>query len=117
MWMMLLLVLVQTLFLAGGQVLLKLAMVKMPPFAFTAEYFKCLFTNWWLLACGISFGVATVLWLYILKHYPFNQVYPLTAMGYVFGMVAAIVVFGEQIPIVRWLGVVLIVLGCVLIMR
>lgn len=117
MWIMLLLVLLQTLFLAGGQVFLKLAMVKMPSFSFTAEYFKILLTNWWFLACGISFGVATVLWLYILKHYPFSQAYPLTAIGYIFGMVAALLVFGEQIPVARWIGVVLIVLGCALIMR
>lgn len=117
MWIMFFLVFLQTIFLAGGQVLLKLAMVKMPSFSFTLDYFKCLFTNWWFLACGISFGVATVLWLYILKHYPFSQAYPLTAMGYIFGMVAALIVFGEQIPVARWIGVVLIVLGCALIMR
>ena len=117
MWIMLFLVFLQTIFLAGAQVFLKLAMVKMPPFAFTFEYFKCMFTNWWFFACGLSFGTATVLWLYILKHYPFSQVYPLTAMGYVLGMIAAIFVFGEHIPIARWIGVVLIVLGCVLMTR
>ncbi len=117
MWIMFLLVLLQTVFLSGGQVLLKLAMVKLPPFAFTTEYFKILFTNWWFLACGISFVVATVLWLYILKHYPFHQVYPMTAIAYVFGMIASILVFGEQIPMIRWVGVFLILLGCVLIMK
>ena len=97
--------------------LLKLAMAQLPKFSWTWGFFRALLTDWWLLACGAAFGVATVLWLYILKHFPFSQAYPLTALGYVFGMVAAILVFGEQVPFIRWIGVVLIVAGCFFIMR
>lgn len=114
---MFLLVCVQTIFLAGGQVLLKLGLKRLPAFSWTWDYFKTLMADWWLLLCGISFGVATVLWLYILKHYPFHQAYPLTAMGYVFGMFAALLVFGESIPVTRWVGVLLIVGGCFLVMK
>ena len=114
---MLILVCVQTIFLSGGQVLLKKAMVQLPAFSWSWCYFRAVLTDWWLLACGLSFGVAMVLWLYILKHFPFSQAYPLTALGYVFGMVAALAVFGEQIPPLRWLGVALIVLGCMFVMR
>ena len=32
-------------------------------------------------------------------------------------MVAAIIVFGESVPLTRWIGVVLIVAGCMFIMR
>ena len=110
-------VLIQTIFLSGGQVLLKLAMDKMPSFSWTWSYFKVLLTNWWLLACGVSFGSATVLWRDILKHFQFNQAYPLTALGYVFGMIAAILIFGEHVPVYRWIGVVLVLGGCMLIMK
>lgn len=113
----LILVAVQTLFLSGGQVLLKLAMAQLPSFSWTWSYFRQALTDWWLLACGVSFGVATVLWLYILRHFPFSQAYPLTALAYLFGMVAAIVVFGEQVPLVRWIGALLIVGGCMLVMK
>ncbi|MBQ4377017.1 MAG: EamA family transporter [Bacteroidales bacterium] len=113
----LLLVAIQALFLAGGQVLLKKAMVLLPAFSWSWTYFKAVAQNWWFALCGVSFGVATVLWLYILKHFPFSQAYPLTALGYVFGMVAALLVFGEQIPMARWIGVVLIVAGCFFIMK
>lgn len=97
--------------------LLKLGMAKLPEFSWTWDYFKALATDFWLAGCGASFGVATIMWLYILRHFPFSQAYPLTAMGYVFGMIAAILVFGEQIPLVRWIGVALVIGGCVLIMR
>ena len=117
MWRLLILVCIQTAFLSGGQVLLKLAMVQLPKFSWSWSYFKAVATDWWLLACGVSFGAATGLWLYILKHFPFSQAYPLTALGYIFGMVAAIIVFGESVPLTRWIGVVLIVAGCMFIMR
>ena len=84
MWKVLGLVSLQTIFLSGGQVLLKLAMEKMTKFEWTWAYFKSVLTNWWFLACGISFGVATVLWLYILKKFPFSQAYPLTSLSFVF---------------------------------
>ena len=117
MFRLLTLVAIQTIFLSGGQVLLKLAMARLPKFSWTWSYFKAVTTDWWFAACGLSFGIATVLWLYILKHFPFHQAYPLTAMGYIFGMLAAIVVFGESVPLARWIGVALIVLGCMFIMR
>ncbi|MBR6066910.1 MAG: EamA family transporter [Bacteroidales bacterium] len=113
----LILVLIQTIFLSGGQVFLKLAMEKLPKFSWTWSYFKAVLTDWWLLACGVSFGIATVLWLYILKHFQFSQAYPLTALGYIFGMIAAILVFGEHVNVYRWIGVILVVGGCMLIMK
>lgn len=117
MWRLLILVCIQTAFLSGGQVLLKLAMAQLPKFSWSWLYFKAVLTDWWLAACGLAFGAATVLWLYILKHFPFSQAYPLTALGYIFGMIAAILVFGESVPLSRWVGVVLIVVGCFFIMR
>lgn len=112
-----LLVCLQTVFLAGGQVLLKLALRPLPKFSWSWAFFKCALTDWWFAAMGLCFGVAGLLWVYILRHYPLSQAYPLTALGYVFGMIAAIVVFGEQVTALRWLGVALIVAGCFFILK
>ena len=117
MWKLMGLVALQTLFLSGGQVFLKLAMEKLGKFEWTWAYFKTVLVDWWLMACGISFAVATVLWLYILKKFPFSQAYPLTSLSCVFGMIAAWLVFGESIPFSRWIGLILVVLGCFLIMK
>ena len=43
--------------------------------------------------------------------------YPMVSLSYVFGMFAAMLVFHEQVPTVRWLGVLLIMAGCVLIAK
>ena len=115
MWKLVGLVSLQTIFLSGGQVMLKLALNQLGTFEWSWNYFKSVLCDFWLLACGISFGAATILWLYILKEFEFSQAYPLTSLGFVFGMIAAWLVFGESIPFSRWIGLILVVIGCFLI--
>ncbi len=107
--------LVQCLLLAGGQVLLKIALNAMGSFSWSWRFFLSQLTNWWWLACGLCFVGATVLWMYIIKNFPLSQAYPMISMSYVFGMLAAMLFFHEQIPLSHWLGVGLIMGGCVLI--
>ena len=107
----------QAVFLSGGQVLLKLALAAAGPFSNTWAFYRKQLTNWWFLGCGISFGIATVLWLYILKNYPFSIAYPLSCLSYLFGMFAALLIFHENIIWSQWLGVVLIMAGCALLVR
>jgi undecaprenyl phosphate-alpha-L-ara4N flippase subunit ArnE len=121
MWKILSWVSVQTLFLSGGQVFLKLVMKKVGKFEWSWAYLKSLWSDWsfllLFLACGICFGVAAVLWLWILKKFPFNQAYPLTSLSFIFGMLAAWLVIGESIPYWRWIGLILVVFGCFLIAK
>ncbi|MBQ9892054.1 MAG: EamA family transporter [Bacteroidales bacterium] len=117
MWKLVPLAIIQSLFLCGGQVFLKLAMLASGPFSWTWKFFGRQLTNWWFLGCGVSFGVATVLWMYILKHYPFGIAYPLSCMSYAFGMIAAILIFKEQVVWTQWLGVFLVMSGCILIAK
>jgi len=108
---------VQSLLLCSGQVLLKLALQRMGAFSWTLNFFVRNLDNWWLLACGICYALSTCLWFYILRHFPFSMAYPMISLSYVFGMFAAILFFHEQVPLVRWAGVALIMLGCVLIAK
>lgn len=113
----LLISIVQSILLCSGQVLLKLALQRMGPFSWTLDFFSRNLTNWSFLACGICYGCATALWLYIIKNFPFSMAYPMVSLSYVFGMFAAMLVFHEQVPLIRWAGVLLIMAGCVLIAK
>jgi undecaprenyl phosphate-alpha-L-ara4N flippase subunit ArnE len=73
--------------------------------------------NWQFAACGLFFGLASVLWMYIVKVFPFSSAYPMVSLSYVFGILAAILFFHEEVSIAKWLGVLLIVLGCMLIAK
>ena len=105
----------QCLLLASGQVCFKLAVDKINKFEWTSIFFLKLLTNWWLLVSGIFLILASILWGYIIKHFDFSIVYPITAITYIFGMLAAVFIFQEAVPLIRWVGVGVIIAGVILI--
>ena len=104
-------------FLASAQILLKLALLKMEKFSWTWKFFQELFVNWYLLASGMSAVLATLLWAFLLKHNDLSLVYPLTSLSYIFGILGGIIVFNETVPTLRWVGVILIMIGAVFLTR
>lgn len=115
--LLLILAIIQSACLCAGQVLLKLAMASTEEFSWTWHYFYSLLTNWRLAACGLAFAAAGALWMYILKHYAFGVAYPLSSLAYLFGMLAALWIFHEPVSWAQWLGVVLIMSGCALVVQ
>lgn len=107
----------QSLLLAAGQVFLKFALARMLPFSMSLAFWKSVFVNWQFAACGICYGAGSLLWFYILKHFPFSMAYPMVSLSYVFGMIAAVVFFHEPVSLTKWLGVLLIMAGCYFIAR
>ncbi len=117
MWQVIPYSLLQSILLSLGQVLLKFAIIKMGDFCWSWHFFNNLITNWWLHGCGLCYGIASLLWMYILKHFPFSVAYPMISLCYIFGMISAVVFFHEDVPILRWIGVLLIIGGCYLIVK
>lgn len=115
--MLILLVLIQCILLASGQALLKNALNKVPHVEWSWSFFASQITNWWFLAAGLTLGAATVLWLYILRKYPLSQAYPMTSLSYVVNIFIAMIFFGESVPLSHWIGVLLVVVGCVFIIH
>ena len=115
------LVLLQAASLAGGQAMFKLFLNRMKDiegFQWNWYYVKqvTLEHGWILLLMTGFFGVAFFLWYYVLKEMDFSQAYPLSSLSFVFGMFLAYFLFPlETITFNRWIGVVLIVVGCFLI--
>ena len=117
-WKILPLALLQSAFLCATQVLLKFASRSISAFQWKWAWWRdCLLTNWWLLGTGAAGLVAMVLWVYILKHFPFGIAYPLSCLSYVFGLLAAAVIFKENVAWTKWMGVFLVMSGCILIAR
>ena len=113
----LLLAIIQSLLLAGGQVFLKLALSRMDPFGWNWGFWGSLLTNWHFALCGLLYGAGTLLWFYIIKHFPFSMAYPLVSLSYVFGMIAAMIIFHEEVSVTKWAGVLLIMAGCYFIAK
>lgn len=103
--------------LCAGQIFLKSGMAELPEFTLSWGYVGRFLVCWKMLLCGISFTAAGLLWLYVLKNFPFSQAYPLSCVTYVFGMVAAIFLFHEQVSLLQWGGMLFIMLGCYMIAK
>ena len=117
MWRIIPLAIFQSLLLTGGQVFLKFALMRMAPFGWNRAFWSSVFVNWQFAVCGLLFLTASLLWMYIVKVFPFSMAYPMVSLSYVFGMLAAIYVFGEDVSALKWTGVILIMLGCPLIAK
>lgn len=109
--------LLQSVALATGQMMLKQALQKMGSYNGVGQFIIHELTNWWWYGCGVFLTGATLLWMYILKNYPFSVAYPLSCLSFVFGMLGAWMFLGETIPPVRWLGIALILTGAFFIAK
>ena len=117
MWKIVHFAILQSLLLVSAQVFLKLALARMLPFGWTREFWGALLVNWQFAVSGILFGAASLLWMYIVRVFPFSMAYPMVSLSYVFGMLAALFVFHEDVSLLKWTGVFFIMLGCTLIAR
>lgn len=113
----LLLMVIDGILLCAGQIFLKIGMAELPEFSLSWAYIWQFLLSWKMLLCGISFAAAGLLWLYVLKNFPFSQAYPLSCVTYLFGMIAAIFIFHEQVSLLHWGGMLFIMIGCFMIAK
>ena len=117
MWRVVFLSIIQSSFLAGGQVFLKFALQKMLPFSWTREFWGSLVVIWQFGCCGLLFSSSSILWMYIVKHYPLSVAYPMISLSYIFGLLSATFFFHESVSMMKWIGVSLIILGCCIVAK
>lgn len=108
---------IQSILLCSGQVFLKLGLQKMGTLTWSWNFVLRQLTNWWWLGCGLCYLAASILWMYIVKNFSFSMAYPMISLSYILGMLAALFIFHEQIPATRWIGVFLIMSGCILVSK
>lgn len=109
--------LLQSFMLASGQMMLKLALKKMGHYTGVFQFLANELGNFWWYGCGMFLTSAALLWMHILKNYPFSIAYPLSCLSFVFGMLGAWIFLGETIPAISWVGIALILLGAVFIAK
>lgn len=110
--------LLQTASLVLGQVALKLGMRDMPAWQWSWSYiWHEVILNAWLMIAIALLIFANLFWLWLLNKYPFSQIYPLTSLGFVFGMLFGVFIFHEHVGYLQWIGVVMVMLGCYFIAK
>lgn len=66
-----------------------------------------------LYASLALYGIATLLWIWILSRVPLSRAYPYVALGVVLVPLASILIFGERVRPIFWLGAGLIIVGII----
>ncbi len=108
----------QTAVQALSQVTLKMGMQAINGFTWTWScIYHQIFLNGWLQLAILLIIVANVVWFLVLKYFPLTYAYPLTALGFVFGMIAGIFILHETVVWTQWVGVAMIVGGCFFLLR
>lgn len=75
------------------------------------------FTNPFVLLGICLYGVSLVLWLMALSKLDVSFMYPLLSLGYLLTAILAFVFLKETVTLVRWTGIILVVVGSWLILR
>lgn len=106
-----LMLLLQAVLLTATQFFLKLALDRMGAFEWSKKFFREVLVNWPLAMSGICGLGAMILWIVILKKNDLSQVYPLTSVSYILALLAGVLLLNETVPLTRWIGVVIIMIG------
>jgi drug/metabolite transporter (DMT)-like permease len=96
-------------FLVSSQVLFKIA--EFAPHDGIWDLLWIVASNPIVILSVLSFGGSMVCWWVILKNFDFSLAYPLISLNYVFALAYAVLVLRESIPATRYMGVIAIILG------
>ncbi len=104
--------------LVVNQIVLKLWLMhrKITVWPLNANFLKNLFSLEIFISL-LAIAISGLFWLTLLKKVEFSVLYPMISMSYVFGVIAAALIFKESVPLIRWFGVLAILLGIFLISR
>lgn len=69
----------------------------------------------WVWLWGLSFIVATALWLLGVQRLDLSYAFPLLSIGYILVNFLSVLLFRERVDGMRWVAVVIISLGVILI--
>jgi len=83
---------------------------------FVATMGKAL-SNVYVLSGIAAYGLSAILWLILLSRLALSYIYPAVSLGYVLAVLISWAVLKEDVPLLRWLGVLIICFGVYLVGR
>jgi drug/metabolite transporter (DMT)-like permease len=111
--MQILLLITYAISMAGGQILFKLAALRMPAAGSPGERLLGLAHNEFFGAAVALYAALAVFWVWILSFTPLSRAYVFVALGFAITPFAGGLMFGEPISVRLVVGITFIVLGLV----
>jgi multidrug transporter EmrE-like cation transporter len=82
-----------------------------------SKFLLPMLTNVYLWGAMLCYAVSIFLWMAVLSKVDVSYAYPFLSIGYVVASVAGYYFFGENLSVIRIVGILVICLGVVLISR
>ena len=103
----------------AGQLLMKRGMMSFGTFPVSQllAHLVPMFLNPWVFLGLFCFGLSSVFWLVVLSRMELSLVYPMVSVAYVIVALLSWYFFRENLTLVRWAGIAVIICGVVLISR
>lgn len=103
----------------AGQLLMKRGMMSFGAFPVNQLISRLIpiFLNPYVFMGFVLFGLSSIFWLVVLSRLPLSLVYPMVSVAYVVVAIASWYFFKENVSLVRWLGIAVIIVGVFLISR
>lgn len=102
---------------ALGGLTLKLGAVDIRYDVTAVEIVWQLASNWKIWIGSLCYLIPLLIWIYMLKKVDLSFLQPLFSLVYVVTPVLAVVFLHEQAPLLRWVGIAVIILGVVIVAR
>lgn len=107
-------------FTVVGQILMKYGMRQVGEITTMQQLFNfntilSMVTNLYIVGGVLCFGLMVILWLGAMSTLDISFMYPLASLVYVLTAIIALVFLHEDINLIRWAGIFLIVGGCFLV--
>jgi len=107
---------------AVGQILMKTGMSQIGQIGDLGKLISpstvfSIFTNVYVIGGLLLYATASFLWLGALSNLNVSLMYPLLSLAYVLAAILAFIFLKEDIILLRWVGIVVVVAGCFMIVR
>jgi len=66
---------------------------------------------------AVFYIIATLIWFVVLSNAELSFAYPLIGLGYIVTTIFAVTLLGEDVAFLRWIGIILIIIGAILVGR
>ncbi len=105
---------------AVGQMILKIGMTQVGELKFSDGLINIIlktFSNRYVIGGLAFFGVNVFLWLVVLSREKLSFAYPMVAFAYIVTILLSKFVLHEDIPLLRWSGLAVIIVGILMIAK
>ena len=115
------LVFISVVAMSGAQLLLKKGLLQVGAFSYNlgeiGSFFMKAYTNVYVISAVILTVITALAWILAVSKAELSHIYPFMALSYVLVALFSLVIFKEDVNVLRWAGIAAIVIGVILVSR